>query len=201
MPKETNDCPFCRMDESNIWNTVLYETRHFKVIPAVGSLVDGYIIVISKRHISSMTELDNYERCEYSDLVMRFRDVFKSIYGRYPMVFEHGSPDEIFGRASSVDHAHVHIVNHRFKDEETLIGELNLERAKSLENLQSKKNYIMYMSPDGIVYVTYKFEPKSQLMRIKIADDLKLGEKFDWRRERFDENIKSTVDKIQKYLE
>ena len=42
-------------------------------------------------------------------------------------------------------------------------------------------------------YITYNFEPISQIMRIFIANDLKIKDKYDWRKYHFDNNIKNTL--------
>ena len=49
-------------------------------------------------------------------------------------------------------------------------------------------NYIKYIN-DNKIYITYNFPSVSQLMRILIAEELNYKDKFDWKKERFDENI------------
>lgn len=57
----------------------------------------------------------------------------------------------------------------------------------------------MYINNDNIRYVTYNFEAISQLMRKLIAKDLKLEGKFDWKKEKFMDNIIKTILKIKEY--
>ena len=57
-------------------------------------------------------------------------------------------------------------------------------------------NYIKYISNNKI-YITYNFPSVSQLMRILIAEELNYKDKFDWKKERFDENIISTIERIK----
>lgn len=42
-------CPFCNLNTKNIENTILEETENFYIIPSLGALVDGYILVVSKK--------------------------------------------------------------------------------------------------------------------------------------------------------
>ena len=51
------ECTFCNINKIKFGNTVLDETKYFYIIPSLGSIVEGYILIISKRHINSMLEL------------------------------------------------------------------------------------------------------------------------------------------------
>lgn len=194
------NCPFCNIDKNKIENTIIEETDNFYIIPTVGSLVDGYLLIVSKEHLNSMSELDKSKNNEYKYIIEKYRTIFKQIYGKYPILFEHGTPlikDRM--KASSVIHAHTHIVNHNYLNEQRIINDLNFQKINSLQNISNKKNYIKYINPKGICYVTYKFDSISQIMRLLIADDLKYKDKFDWRKEPFIENINLTISKIKSF--
>lgn len=195
------NCIFCNLEKNKIENTILDETNHFYILPTVGSLVDGYILVVSKRHINSMSELTKNEMDEYNFIIEKYRNIFRDIYGKYPIVFEHGSPvSDNSIRANSVIHAHSHIVNHAYLDEPKIIKRLNFKPIQRIEDIKSNENYIMYIN-NNFKYVTYNFEPISQLMRKLIAKDLKYEDKFDWKKEKFMDNIIKTVLKVKEYNE
>lgn len=196
------NCIFCNLEKNKIENTILDETNHFYILPTVGSLVDGYILVVSKRHINSMSELTKNEMDEYNFIIKKYRNIFRDIYGKYPIVFEHGSPvSDNSIRANSVIHAHSHIVNHAYLDEPKIIKRLNFKPIQRIEDIKSNENYIMYINNNNFKYVTYNFEPISQLMRKLIAKDLKYEDKFDWKKEKFMDNIIKTVLKVKEYNE
>lgn len=181
MNNKIRECPFCNMDKTKTVNTILDETKNFYITPSLGSLTEGYILITSKRHINSMSELMPEEMNEYKVLIKKYREIFFNIYKKYPIIFEHGTPDTKASiKASSVIHAHTHIVNHNYKKEKELIEKLNFKRIDKLESMFSKKNYIFYISPNNNIYITNEFETVSQLMRIEIAKELKLLDKFDW---------------------
>lgn len=195
------NCIFCNLEKNKIENTILDETNHFYILPTVGSLVDGYILVVSKRHINSMSELTKNEMDEYNFIIKKYRNIFRDIYGKYPIVFEHGSPvSDNSIRANSVIHAHSHIVNHAYLDEPKIIKRLNFKPIQRIEDIKSNENYIMYIN-NNFKYVTYNFEPISQLMRKLIAKDLKYEDKFDWKKEKFMDNIIKTILKVKEYNE
>lgn len=202
MINKIHKCPFCNMDKTKLANTILDETKYFYITPSLGALTDGYILITSKRHVNSMLELTLEEKKEYKMLIDKYRKIFKNIYKKYPIIFEHGTPnlkDSI--KASSVVHAHTHIVNHNYINENELIEKLKLRRINKLENMFLNKNYIFYISPNNDFYITYEFEPVSQFMRIEIAKDLNLIDKYDWCKNSFDDNIILTITKIQHYFD
>lgn len=192
-------CPFCNIDKSKLENTILDETKNFYVIPAVGSLVDGYILVTSKRHINSMSELTIDEMREYQILINKYRKIFKFIYTKFPIVFEHGSPIENETKANSVLHAHTHIVNHHYKNEEFLIKKMNFKIINKMSDMSRSKNYIFYLSPNNKTYITNNFNPISQIMRVEIANDINMPYEYDWRQSRFEDNIIFTINNIKNY--
>lgn len=163
-------CIFCTLDKSKRENTILEETTYFYVIPAVGSLVVGYVLILCKRHIYSMAELNNKKQKEYENLIEKYRNIFKNIYKKYPIVFEHGSPNiENKTKANSIDHAHTHIVNYQYKNEEKIIKNLNFYPIGELTQLTKKQNYILYINPNKVIYMTTNFPSISQLMRLVMA--------------------------------
>ena len=186
------NCQFCKIDKSLFYNTVIEETNNFIIIPCLGSLVLGYILILPKKHTYCMTNFNEDIMQEYNSLLEKYREKFKRIYGKYPIIFEHGTKDPSGMCTSCVIHAHTHIVNHNYYNEQEIIKSLNFSKIDNLDGIENK-NYIYYKNPEGINYITYKFEPISQIMRIFIAEDLNMKEKYDWRKYHFDDNIKKTI--------
>lgn len=191
-------CVFCNLDHNKRENTIIEETENFLVIPSTSSLVDGYLLIISKRHIDAMSQLTDYEMDDYLRLIRKYRKLFKRIYGKSPIVFEHGSPcyDDSM-RANSVSHAHTHIVNHKYLNENKIKKEVSLRRISSLRNIKKNVNYIMYTDNDNNKFISYNFPGISQLMRIYIASDIGINHNDDWKIEMFYDNINSIINKIK----
>lgn len=190
-------CIFCTLDSEKVVNTIIEETDNFYILPALGSLVDGYILIVTKEHINSMSDLGKKEITEYLELIDRYREKFYKVYGRYPIVFEHGTP-KIHSkmRASSVTHAHTHIINHNYIAEDKIIKKIGFKEINSIGEINNKKNYISYINPLGVNMVSYIFSPESQLMRREIAKDLGIDDQFSWKEYSFMENVKLTIDKF-----
>ena len=186
-------CPFCQLDSSDISNTIIEETKDFIVTPSKGSLCTGYILIIPKVHITSINDLK--DKSELIKIIKKYREIFKSKYGKYPIIFEHGTyTQDNKSSCSSVIHAHLHIVNHNFLNEESIIQDLNMSQVDINEFfLNTNKNYISYISPDYKFYITYNFKAISQIMRIKISKDLNIDNMFNWRNFNFENNIINTI--------
>lgn len=190
-------CIFCDIDNSKIENTIIEETEYFYILPTLGSLVDGYILIVTKRHINSMSELNENELIEYKNIIEKYKNLFKKIYNKTPIVFEHGTPNQNSEmKANSVTHAHTHIVNINFSNEKEILEKYNFKKINDFKEINKNTNYIKYISNNKI-YITYNFPSVSQLMRILIAEELNYKDKFDWKKERFDENIISTIERIK----
>ena len=190
-------CIFCDIDESKIEYTIIEETKYFYILPTLGSLVDGYVLIVTKRHINSMSELNYNELEEYKTIIAKYQKLFNKIYNKTPTVFEHGTPNQNSKmKANSVTHAHTHIVNINFKNEKEILEKYNFKEINNLKEIETNKNYIKYIYNNKI-YITYNFPSVSQLMRILIAEELNYKDKFDWKKERFDENIISTIERIK----
>ena len=192
-----NDCNFCELDKSIYYNKVIEETNNFFVIPTLGALVEGYVMIVSKEHVNSIIELDDVVLGEYNELIKKYRSIFKDLYGKYPIVFEHGTPNINGFCTSCVIHAHSHIVNHNYKNENEIIQTLNFEKINSIGDIKYQ-NYIFYQNSLGERFVTYEYKPVRQMMRLLIAKDLEIEEKYNWREYPFHENIKKTLDKFQR---
>lgn len=184
------DCIFCDFDKTKLENTIIEETKNFYIMTDLGSLVRGYLLIVAKKHILSMSLLSEKEMLEYKELIEKYRKKFLKIYGKYPIIFEHGSGNS-FKTVASVIHAHTHIVNYNFLDEESIIKELNFEMIENIKNI--KDDYIYYLSPENIEYISNRFNYKSQLMRFIIAKDLKVEDKYNWRQNPCLDNVRMTI--------
>jgi diadenosine tetraphosphate (Ap4A) HIT family hydrolase len=194
---DINKCKFCNLD-NNIFNTKLLENEHFFVMPSLGSLVPNYLLIVTKRHINAMSELNYDEFKSYIQLIKDLSDIFKHKFNRYPIIFEHGTTDTAENGASSITHAHTHIVDFNYKNENKLIEELRFYEFDILNLTKIKQNYIYYQNPKGKNFISFDFEKTSQLMRIKIAEDLNIKSYFNWREHAFINNTIETINNFKK---
>lgn len=143
-----------------------------------------------------MSELNKDEKIEYLNLINEYRNLFNKIYNKYPIIFEHGDIGNNIN-TSSIKHAHTHIVNYNFKDELNIINDLNFNLINDINKIKNNTNYIMYINEYNKTYITYNYNSISQLMRILIAKDLNIDDKYNWKNNKFNNNIKSTINIIK----
>ncbi len=192
-----NDCKFCNI-ENKKENTIIYESSYFYVIPSLGAFIPNYLLLISKKHIYSMSELENVEFEEYKKIVNKFTKNYEGKFNRKLIMFEHGSSSKEEHSASSVTHAHLHIIDYNFKDEQKLINDLKMQEIKIEELKNITKNYVFYISNNGKCYITLDFPSVSQLMRIKIAEEIGMKDKYNWKKDKFMKNINLTIENFKK---
>jgi len=106
------DCPFCtkiiRGESASAFDLRLAEHRLFVVTPALGMLVPGYLLLISKDHVPSLARLgptglraiDRWLSRHLPGWATRFGDYFR---------FEHGMGAGSCAGAC-IAHAHLHLI-------------------------------------------------------------------------------------------
>lgn len=172
------------------------QTDNFLIEGNVGSIVPGYNLIISKNHILSMSAMPNEMTREYVLIIEYMRDLYEKIYGRKPIIFEHGSNNCKNPKANSIDHAHTHVVNHTYVDEDKVISYLGLHEVSSIDEMLKygiNKNYISYVSPSDKYYIGQMVKEESQIMRKFIAEDIGKKDEWDWRKYPHPENSFETA--------
>ena len=71
-------------------NRVLYEGRHWIIVPTVGAIVPGYLLFISKNHRLSVAACRRDEIAELQRLTVRTRQILEAQYQVPCVLFEHG---------------------------------------------------------------------------------------------------------------
>ena len=92
------------------WDQIIYRTERFVVVPTKGALVPGWLLVIPKVHVLSLSELGASAAQELDLLVPLLRRRLEDSFGPVNM-FEHGAirPNTNFG--CGLDHAHLHLAS------------------------------------------------------------------------------------------
>lgn len=209
-------CKFCDIvkksrlchNETNkkvaIYDTTIYETKSFLVIPDLGSIVEGYLLIITKKHLNSMAELKIEQLYELNGLINMLSELAERIYGIIPVLFEHGSaPFEMkMNSQNSIYHAHMHLVPFRFESSDKIIQEagMNLFEGINCLNKFHRTSYVYYRTQQKKDYITINQNLPRQYMRRKIAIDSNKSDKWNWRENYFIENVEKTIMSYQKVL-
>src|SRR5436190_19424259 len=92
-------------EDRKLCNTPLKESEHFIILPCLGPLVKGHVLISSKKHYMNLFSMPEGCMDDFNSLVRFSIDRLGSII----LFAEHGSFDEQMG-GSCVTHTHVHVI-------------------------------------------------------------------------------------------
>ena len=87
-------------------NRLVCHTKNFFVIGAIGAFVPGYLMIISKKLISSYALLEEIELKEFYWLIQQVSKSIEKTYKKKVLLFEHGMCACVGG----LDRAHLHLM-------------------------------------------------------------------------------------------
>jgi diadenosine tetraphosphate (Ap4A) HIT family hydrolase len=191
---------------SKYYNNVLFESENFIVIPSVGSLVKGWLLILPKEYFLSFGLINNTKLySEFKKLQHSVLDILTKEFGSVVM-FEHGPTIENSIVGCGVDYAHMHLVplNINLLEESTskmdlewlVIDDISCTSQMALDH----KPYL-YFSDSKKHFMATSNEIPSQFFRRIIAEQVGLENYWDWKKFDFKENILSTINCLKKYQE
>lgn len=197
-----------KFNDSAFYNAKLYETNHFAVIPSLGAIVEGWLLIIPKQHYLSYGYLQSDELYnELEEIIDYVGGIVKNIYGDF-VVFENGAfcADKLVG--CGVDYAHIHIVptKHNLLDivEKQFSIKYNWKPISLLksssEYVKDNKPYLFYKDQQGKSYITTDANIPSQLFRKAIAYTKGVEKEYDWKNNLFLDNIHQTIVRYRDYF-
>ena len=149
MKSTTTDlCRLCSIGKSRHINgnvdKPIHETPNYMVIPSIGAFIDGWVMIVPRKHIYDMSEL--YEDDEFVRLALKIYKYIEEKFGRTVM-FEHGASYSGSPTGCGVDHAHFHFVPFV----ESLLEDLKETRlpwqkciASEITNKSCGRDYLFY---------------------------------------------------------
>jgi ATP adenylyltransferase len=188
------------------WNTPLYETANFLVLPSLGAIVEGWLLVLPKNHSLCLGSLDSALLEELKDLTDKLRPALSAAFSYKPTVFEHGPshPKSVLG--CGIDHAHLHLVPLEFKLSSSHRVQ-NLEWEGITDDLaslsasyQKGAEYLLLWEPDSQPVLSINPAAPSQFFRRAIAEVLLAPHQFDYRTHPFTERVLSTIARLRPHL-
>lgn len=117
----TMSCDFCAEISAprTAKSRIAYDNGAFVAMPTLGCFVDGYTLVLPKKHVPSFAALDQEASLAGAAVVEKTRAALEKLYGRC-IVAEHGAADGCSMGAGCCDHAHVHVIPLGDKSERVL---------------------------------------------------------------------------------
>lgn len=187
------------------YNEILFESTNFIVIPSLGSLVEGWLLIVPKtEYLSLRCICDDELLSELDILANSVKDVLVREYGGVVM-FEHGAINKNSTVGCGVDYAHLHLVpseNNLIRGLEDFLdikydwkSVINLKEA--ILSLDISKEYLFYRDVNGDSFIAQENAFPSQLFRKVIAHYINMSEEFDWKKNYGIGNIHNTISKLK----
>jgi len=193
------NCRFCQPKKED-YNKIIRETENFFIIPTLGQFVEGYLLIIPKKHYTCFGALPDELLKEYHFLKKEIEKIYGKIYQK-PIYFEHGPANNIRG-GCCVDHAHMHIVPKNIDIIPELKKYFDVKKIKQIKELRNKykkqRPYLFFENIKGDMFACNANPVPSQYIRQIIASKLDLYDKWDWRQYPFLDKIKKCQKKLTK---
>ncbi|MDB6066844.1 MAG: hypothetical protein JWR26_3052 [Pedosphaera sp.] len=187
----------------DLWDTPLFESKSFIALPTVGTLVEGWLLVVPKVPAISFAQVSKALFSELDQFINEVVHVVALNYGPVA-VFEHGPCTKKSKVGCGVDYAHLHLVPTRC---DLLAGAKQVApniQWNSIESLSEIQNYANDV--EGYWFLQQSFgsgichmgkceygEPTSQLFRRVIANYIGRPSAFDWKHSMGEDKIAATV--------
>ncbi len=186
----------------NAANRELLSDGTFRVLPTLGQLVEGHLLIAPSFHVTSMGDLIPEESSRLEVVCESVRLALQQVYGRV-LFFEHGIRSAGSG-GCGIEHAHMHalpvIANGVL---ETLIREFGGCAIHALadigETVRQESSYLFFEDSSSTRYVFPVERIPSQYMRKLVADSIGKSD-WDWRRCGQEPELFSTLERLTPLL-
>ncbi len=213
---EKKPCPFCQELHSprtsefyeavgrkiGCDNRILMESDHWYVVPTMGCLTVGYVLLVAKTHAPSLSSLPREQIEDMLALKQRVQETLFRQLGLDCLSFEHGTASPLTKGANSVDHVHIHVLPYGQPIWQQLSPEVYLKKAAHVDSYQAllklweadpPDSYLLFQDTDGqIYYIRDASAMPSQLFRQALAPHL-LADQWNWRKESYAANMAKTM--------
>jgi len=198
-----NKCCLCSKigagDNQERWDEPLFSSANFISLPSIGSLVEGWLLIIPKEHFLSFGAMPLHLANDLATFRALVADYLERKYGSL-CAFEHGPSRLTRQIGCGVDHAHLHLVPinfdlisaaHPFLPRNLVWKDSNLDECRSA--FVKGLDYLYVEQPLGHGRIAVHEEFGSQVFRKAIASHLQIPDQYSWREYPQFENIARTI--------
>jgi len=184
---------------SDLRNRTIFYTQNFKVLPSLGQIVEGHVLIVPVRHYTALADMPRGPVEEMSGLAHRVRVALSINYGPC-LLFEHGSRGDNSG-GCGIYHAHLHAVPAVGSRDPicALKGMFRHQRLEGITEVGTKarglKPYLYYEDTNSNSYLFEVDYLPSQYMRKLLVEMMGEGE-WDWRKCGREEALLSTIARL-----
>lgn len=194
---------FARLYGTDPSSRILFRNENFAVIPSLGQIVEGYLLIVPTKHYTALADLPSELHEELPLLCLDVRSMLSQVYGP-ALFFEHGIRGTQAG-GCGVEHAHLHAVpftsfrepfeelktHHCFKGIDS-ISELS-------QQVSLDSPYLYYEQTNGQAWVCETETIPSQYVRKLLAQSIG-NESWDWRVSRREQALLSSISRLSGFF-
>jgi len=191
-----------RTDE--LWDREILRTDAFVAMPSAGSLVAGWTLVVPRRPMLNLAELDEAGQTALDLMVTPIADALAGS-GDSVFCFEHGAGWMGSATGCGVDQAHLHIVPLPFdllavvarRQDAAITWQIPAVDRSPLAQLPSQGEYVALWSiAERRPMIGHVRRPISQWIRRVIADELGIADQWDYRIHPQTEKVRQTLEML-----
>jgi diadenosine tetraphosphate (Ap4A) HIT family hydrolase len=189
--------------QRQIYDEPLFFSANFLALPSLGSMVEGWILVLPKEHFLSIGAMPAHLANEMMDFKARVAGYLAAKYGAL-CAFEHGPSSSNRQVGCGVDHAHLHLVPigfdlilaaRHFLPRNLSWSYADLDKCRSA--FAQRLDYLYVEQPLGYGRIAVHHEFGSQVFRKAIASQLGMPDQYSWRDYPQLENITRTIESLR----
>jgi diadenosine tetraphosphate (Ap4A) HIT family hydrolase len=179
---------------------VLFENEYFFVVPSLGALVPGHVLVLPKAHYYSVGEIPEAELHSFEALVRHTRGLISRVYGSCAE-FEHGCVEGGSKAGACIDHAHLHLLP-LARDLQSMIDAkfgsgCEIHAFSELKGFVRKRiPYLYYRNPSGTAKAYEAQQVPSQFFRQLVFATGDSTRSWDWKRDIRTDLVVQTYDAL-----
>ncbi|MCP4303812.1 MAG: hypothetical protein GY788_02820 [bacterium] len=202
MTYRIDDCRFCSYwgpggaVEDPVFDEPVLQNEAFVVIPALGTIVTGYVLIVPRNHFLSMSQIPGPERIFLREVISSVA-VATAPHGAVDglLVYEHGDNGSGQRARPCIEHAHAHVLPSGYGLGASFERSLcrRADAPASIADLERDpgEDY-HYLSYGGRASIYFDCRLGSQYMRKQLASRVGVQGHWDWAIEPLPENAART---------
>lgn len=183
---------------------IIYESENFYVVPELGALKQGFLMIVPKAHILSVAQFPEELMPEYYQVCEDVEEILlKTFDGKEVVFMEHGSgPSGKTSHKKSIVHAHTHVVvdfklKEKYKNmiQMKVCDDISVAKDVHYFSYQESSKGQLLIAMDPEVYVQRQFPRQIMAEELGFAPN-----QYNWRWYEFEEITDATLFHINNML-
>ena len=203
-------CPYCDELKNGFpygdrKNRIVYRSKNFYVFPALGQLVEGYLLIASRHHFISLGGIPTAYYAELQEVRQKVRNALRLVYGP-AIFFEHGAVNTNLRGGCCIDHAHLHAVPTKLDLLDDLTSAFRSRPINSWEDLarsfRQQHSYLYYENQSAQQYLfDAPDNMPAQYIRKLLAKKLGRPNQWNWMTDPTLDKVAKTTDLLSNVWE